>query len=147
MPRLHDLAARQEILARIARLNPGVQPLWGRMNVCQMLVHTGHQLKNGLGELKIKPMPGPYRLPPLYWLVIYVIPWPKGVATAPELVDPPTRTWQEEKAALLECIERFANKRLEEPWGEHPMFGAIPGKHWSALAWRHLDWHLRQFGV
>jgi hypothetical protein len=29
----------------------------------------------------------------------------------------------------------------------HPVFGTLSGKAWGALGWRHLDHHLRQFGV
>jgi hypothetical protein len=144
---LFDPQARRALAARIEQLSPGAQPRWGRMNASQMLAHTRHQLEVGLGVLKIPPMAGFLRFRPLNWFIIYWMRWPKGAPTAPQLVDPATGAWEEEKRMLLEAIERFGARAPSETWGEHPAFGVLPGKDWGVLAWRHLDWHLRQFGV
>ena len=29
----------------------------------------------------------------------------------------------------------------------HPFFGRMTGEEWDRLLWKHLDHHLRQFGV
>jgi hypothetical protein len=30
---------------------------------------------------------------------------------------------------------------------EHPAFGRLSGRAWGALVYRHMDHHLRQFGL
>jgi hypothetical protein len=80
-------------------------------------------------------------------LVIYWLPWPKGTPTAPEFLAQPSGTWDDDLAALRSAIARFAARDPASDWPRHPAFGALDGRMWGVLAWRHLDHHLRQFGV
>lgn len=79
---------RAEVTRRVGILSPSQQPQWGQMSAGQMLVHTAGQLRIGLGELVAKPRKLPMRYPPLRQLIVYLLPFPKGVPTAPELNDP-----------------------------------------------------------
>lgn len=147
MHTLFDPTARQAILARIDRLRADGQPRWGRMNAGQMIVHLTAQLRAGLGELPCTPKRTPMNNWLMRRLVIYVIPWPKGSPTAPEFLAQPTATWDEDLAALRSAIDRFGARDPHGPWPQHPAFGPLTGRMWGALAWRHLDHHLRQFGA
>src|SRR5690349_14639038 len=55
--------------------------------------------------------------------------------------------WSTSIAELHATLDRFASREGETKWPEHPVFGALTGRAWGALGWRHLDHHLRQFGV
>ena len=147
MPILFDPAAREAIRARIDRLSPTMTPRWGRMSAGQMIVHLAAQLRAGLGELPCEPKKTPMNNWLMRRLVIYVIPWPKGSPTAPEFLAQPTATWDDDMATLRSAVERFGSRGPGGEWPQHPAFGPLTGRMWGTLAWRHLDHHLRQFGV
>ncbi|HEV3050633.1 MAG TPA: DUF1569 domain-containing protein [Longimicrobium sp.] len=147
MPTLFDDAARAGIHARIDRLTADRRPLWGKMNVGQMIVHLTAQLRTGLGELACAPKKTPLDNWLMRRLLIYVLPWPKGTPTAPELLAQPSTTWEQDLAALRAAMDRFAARGPGGVWAVHPAFGRLTGRMWGVLAWRHLDHHLRQFGA
>ena len=85
---------------------------------------------------------------PIKQLVIYVLPFPKGAPTAPELLARCDKADLEiEQAAFRALAAAVAAKPATDAWPEHPAFGALTHKAWGVLAWRHADHHLRQFGV
>ena len=147
MPTLFDPSARAQIVSRLSRLAPDRQPLWGRMNAGQVQTHLADQLRSGLGDLACRSRGGPFRFFPLRELIIYLLPWPKGVPTAPELLSTSPAEFAGDQKVLAELVERFGTRKDGEPWGEHPAFGRISRRAWGVLAWRHLDHHLRQFGL
>lgn len=147
MQTLFEEAPRAEILRRIDGLTPQSARLWGRMSVGQMVAHCADQLRLSLGDLGSGPARGPMRFPPLRRLIIHWLPWPQGKAQAPpELFTTAPSTLDGDRAALRALIERFARAAPESPWPHHPKFGALSGKDWGVLSYRHLDHHLRQFG-
>jgi len=148
MHTLFDDDARAGIRARLDRLTAQQRPLWGKMDAGRMVVHLTAQLRAGLGELQCAPKKTPMNNWLMRRLVIYVIPWPKGTPTAPEFLTQPTSTWDEDVAALRSAMDRFAARGEGGPWTtDHPAFGRLTGRMWGVLAWRHMDHHLRQFGV
>ncbi len=137
------------IIARINRLTPQSIRQWGKMTLPQMLVHCGIQLKKAMGIIPAgKPEgPGFYRSAMGRWLLLYVVPWPKGT-TSPQAMNmagnqTATGNWEEEKAALLHLLQQVMQQGSLHP---HPMFGVLNRKDWGRLIWKHLDHHLRQFG-
>jgi hypothetical protein len=147
MATIFDTAARQAVLTRIERLTANAQPRWGRMNVGQMVVHCDLQLKLALGELTAAPMRTPVGRFPLKQLVLYVLPTPKSVPTMPELRDPLTGDWQQDLGTLKADIGRVAAQDPRRTWPRHSAFGDLSGAQWGRLIHKHLDHHLRQFGV
>lgn len=147
MNSLFDPEARGRVVARVGRLTPGAVRQWGQMSVAEVQVHLAGQLRMALGELPVAPKRVPLRYPVLKQLAVYWLPWPKGAPTAPELRATPPAEWESDRAALLELIERFAARGPREKWPDHPAFGRLSGRAWGVLAYRHLDHHLRQFGV
>jgi hypothetical protein len=147
MHTLFDDDARAGIRARIDRLTPDRRPLWGKMDAGTMIVHLTAQLRAGLGELACAPKKTPLNNWLMRRLIIYVLPWPKGTPTAPEFLAQPSTTWDEDLAALRAAMDRFAARGPGAAWPPHPAFGPLTGRMWGVLAWRHLDHHLRQFGV
>jgi hypothetical protein len=68
--------------------------------------------------------------------------------TAPEFKVVDEREFTKEHEAMLELLRRFGrggpSGLTKEP---HPFFGKLTTEQWDMLQWRHLDHHLRQFGV
>lgn len=139
---------REDLLARLERLEPGAPARWGRFTAANMLAHLNDTLRMSSGILPTKLRRSPLRFPLVKQLVIYVAPWPKGVPTAPELLARTDRAaWEEERAAFPKVLEGFTSRPRGEPMPEHPAFGRLSRRTWGFLAYRHSDHHFRQFGV
>jgi hypothetical protein len=144
---LSNARARQELLERLKRLDPKAKPLWGTMTAPQMLAHLSDWMLMAKGELKVAPKKRPLRFPPIKQLVIYWLPFPKGVPTARELITRRPSKWSVEQAAMRTHVEWFENVDPKTMWPEHPVFGTMTSRAWCVLGYRHTDHHLRQFGI
>jgi hypothetical protein len=149
MPRsFHDAAARADVLKRMSALEPGTRPGWGKMNAGQMLCHLSGALRMALGELKtVSKGKVAFQRFPVKHLAMYVVPWPKGLPTAPELVSTAPVVFDVEAASFRAMVQRFGETKPPDEPAEHPMFGKLSWAQWGHLMYRHADHHLRQFGV
>lgn len=58
------------------------------------------------------------------------------------------RDFEKEKARLVEIVNRFGEAGATSADGRtHSFFGRLKGEEWGVLMHKHLDHHLRQFGV
>ena len=148
MRTMWDAARADDIRERVARLTPACTRQWGRMSPQQMVCHLSESLKMALGDLQVAPKPMPIRYPPLKQVIVYLAPFPKNAPTAPELTIGATpRPWANDVTSLQTLIDRFTARLPEAKWPDHPAFGRLSRRAWGALAYRHMDHHLRQFGV
>jgi len=148
MPSLADRTDRARLADRVCALTAEATPRWGRMNAAQMLAHCADALRNATGELPIALVPMPFARNGLVrWLMIDLVPFPKGAPTARELRARAPASIAEERDALLALLDRFAPEHGPVPWAPHPLFGTLTPAQWGRLAHKHLDHHLRQFGV
>ena len=137
---------RRGINDRVARLTWDRRAEWGKFTAPKMVCHLADSLKMAMGDLKVAPKRLPIRYPPLKQLIIYCLPFPKGVPTAPELIGRVPGDWTHEVHSAGALLERIASP----PDGarpEHPAFGRLSEQAWGVLVYRHYDHHLRQFGV
>jgi hypothetical protein len=147
MKTMWDAARQREIRARVAQLSPESRAAWGRMSAPQVVCHLAESLKMALGDLPVTPKKVPIRFPPLKQLIVYVVPFPKGVPTAPELIARAPANWQADVADLQALIDRFVARADAVAWPKHPAFGRLSKRAWGVLVYRHMDHHLRQFGA
>lgn len=147
MKTIWDAAARDEIGARLSRLEADERGRWGKFTAPQMVTHLIAATRMALGDLHVPSKNLPLRYPPLKQLIIYVLPFPKGAPTAPQLLAVPPAEWQTDVETLRTLVGRFATADVNAEWPEHPAFGHLSGKAWGVLVYRHTDHHLRQFGV
>ena|SRR5215813_11143089 len=148
MPSLFDPQARNAVLARVSRLTPDGKPIWGRFTAPEMVCHVSADLRQGLAELEAGPPSGPVSRFPMNWLAIHVIRWPRGRGKSPPefLATKPT-TWEADVSRLRDLIERFGARGPSASWPASRAFGRISGPSWGVMVHKHLDHHLRQFGV
>lgn len=148
MRSLFHAATRSNTRARIERLTPTHRPAWGHFSAPQMLAHLTDGLRMALGELPCREKRVPLvRHFPVKQLVLHWLPFPKGAPTAPELLARTPEEWTSELSTCLTLLDRFAGTQLPTQWPSHPLFGPLSKSEWGVLAYRHLDHHLRQFGV
>jgi hypothetical protein len=118
------------------------------MDVTNMLHHLRLSALMTVGEL---PVPSvnkrAFQVFPLKHLILYVFPFPKGAPTAPELKPVDTTAFEEERAAVLELVERIGTGKREGMGPAHPLFGPLTWREWGAVTYKHADHHLKQFGA
>lgn len=135
------------MLDRLERLSPDTVPLWGSMNAPQMLDHQVKWMRMAAGDLETAFMNLPLRYPLVKHFVIYWMPWPRGVPTAPELMSAEPADWAGGRAAVRQLIQSFEKRDPKAAWAMHPAFGKLSSRAWGVLGYRHMDHHFRQFGV
>ena len=146
---IRDRTGRQRILERLNRLTPGSPRLWGRMQPTQLLPHLADSLRAALGEKRLEGTPpGAVRGAIVRLLGIYLLPWPKGRIQAPAgAFKTPSAGWDADRRIVIELIERFAAADPATLGASHPSLGRMRPRDWDRLQYKHLDHHLRQFGV
>src|SRR5206468_6853230 len=65
----------------------------------------------------------------------------------PEFLATRPTTWQADVTRLRDLIRRFGDRGPAAAWPPSRVFGRISGRSWGVLEHKHLDHHLRQFGV
>src|SRR6185503_15279670 len=146
MPLLHDLAVREAIDARLGRLRADSRPVWGKMSVDQMLWHVSQALAADLGHISAPPDLAPLPRPIMKFLVLN-LPWPKGAPTNPTFRAEAAHDFDEQLARCRWLINELSSRPLDKLSSRHPMFGKMTGRDISRLHAKHLDHHLKQFGV
>jgi hypothetical protein len=137
----------QALRQRISKLRPEAPAQWGKFNAPQMVCHVTDGLKMAMGELAVATRKLPIRYFPLKQLIIYVLPFPKGAPTGPELIARRATEWGTEIAELERTLDRLVSQRGRDTWPDHPAFGSMSRQTLGVLIYRHADHHLRQFGV
>jgi hypothetical protein len=150
MKNLFEAARTEEIKKRLVQLRPDSERQWGKMNAAQAVAHCSRGLELALGD----------RMPPRMLLgrIIGQMVKPKVMGndeplrrnspTVKGLVIQDERDLGMERERLRGLIDRFA---AAGPKGctthPHSFFGRLSPEEWAILMYKHLDHHLRQFGV
>ena len=95
-------------------------------------------------------LPGILKTALVRWLVIHVMPFPKGAPTAPALLERGNTTQlaiDSERATFTALLDKLAARKGAASWPDHPAFGPMTEHDWGVLAYRHVDHHFRQFGI
>jgi hypothetical protein len=145
---LRDERARAEIVVRIGNLTPESECLWGGMSPARVLTHLADAMRLAFleGEVRTSNADAPFASRRREW--IHERPWPKGKAKSPpEGFQTSPTDWETDRELLLDLVERFANSPAQLLAGSHPMFGEMKEEDWDVLMHKHVDHHLRQFGV
>lgn len=139
---------RAEIDRRLRSLSASSTARWGSMDVVGMLQHLRLAARMTLGELSVPSAnKRAFQVFPLKHLILYVFPFPKGAPTAPELKPVDAVSFEEERAAVLELLERIGTGQSEGVGPAHPLFGTLTWREWGVATYKHTDHHLKQFGV
>ncbi len=151
MKNIFDAAITAEIIERINTLTPTTSAKWGTMNVAQMLAHCNvtyemfyepekHAKPNGFKRFILKLIVKP--------LVIGEKQYKENSPTAHAFKIVSERQFELEKSRLIDFLNR-----TQELGGAHfdgkesNSFGTLKTNEWNAMFYKHLDHHLRQFGV
>ena len=142
----------EQLKQRLSRLTPETSRRWGRMTAHEMVCHLTDSFRTMLGE---RPVNTAFNWSPFRrWLTRFValrtpLPWPKGLETLPE-VNPHRQgsrpaEFVRDQSELLAAMHRFVANDAQ--YRAHPMFGTMSRDDWMRWTFRHVDHHLRQFGL
>jgi hypothetical protein len=121
------------------------------MTAAQMLAHCAASMQWAVGEVTPEKAPLPMRL--MGRLVKPIVlrneePFRKNTPTARSLMVADERDFGKERDRLSALIDRFAAGGAAGcTRNPHSFFGKMRPEEWAILTYKHLDHHLRQFGV
>ena len=139
---------RAAICNRMRSLSISSTGRWGSMDVTRMLKHLHLSALMALGEMEVPSAnKRAFHVFPLKHLLLYVVPFPKGAPTAPKLKPQATASMEEERAAVLELIDRIGTGSRDGAGPDHPLFGPLTRREWGVVTYKHADHHLKQFGA
>lgn len=150
MKNIFNKEISNEVIGRINRLEKDTVPLWGKMNVAQMLAHcsVSYELVYEDGF----PKPNTFKKLLLKWFVknavVNEIPYKKNGPTAPEFIIKDTKDFFIEKQRLINYV--IKTQELGENYfagKESHSFGRLTAAEWNNMFYKHLDHHLSQFGI
>lgn len=147
MKSLFDAEAYSEIRNRLNDLSESSERQWGKMTHGQMVHHCQ-------GPLNILLEKNDYGLKPNWLAKVFFKKslysdkqWRKGLPTAKFLKETQERDFTLEKQKLESLLDELGSQRHRTDWKPHPGFGHFTKEQWGKSAYKHLDHHLRQFGV
>jgi hypothetical protein len=140
----------EELQRRIDALTPESRRRWGRMTPHQAVCHLNDFAKAILGDRPIPPRQVGARLRLVRFIAFTSpLPWPKGVRTSPEINAEMGGTRPAEFAAdvaeLKALLARYAAMDVQSL--DHYSWGRMSRGVLGRYGYRHVDHHLRQFGV
>ncbi len=147
MRSLLEKEAFDEIKDRISMLEEHSARQWGKMTPAQMARHCQYPLRIMLGHEDYNLRPN--------WLVNALFkksmyndkPWRKNLPTVKRFKQTEPADFPTEIAKLNSLIDEIGENRNKESWGDHPAFGKLTNEQWGKMQYKHLDHHLRQFGL
>jgi len=150
MKNLFEAARAEEVKERIARLRPDSERQWGTMNPAQALEHCSRGFEMAVGKIRppralIGRILGPIIKPKALG---NDDPMRRNSPTAKDLVVQDEREFDDERERLRGLVDRFATAGPKEcTTHPHSFFGRLTPEEWAILMYKHVDHHLRQFGV
>ena len=151
LPYIFDNSVSENIISRINKLNPESKPLWGKMNVAQMLAHCcvtyefiyeegKHKKPGGIMKFILKLLIKP--------VVVSEKPYKHNSKTAPAFLMTDKRVFESEKNRLIGFIQKTQSLGAEYFNGkESHSFGVLSSTEWNNMFYKHINHHLSQFGV
>lgn len=149
MHSLFNPADLKELIERINKLTPDSTRKWGKMSVAQMLAHNCKGIESAIGRHHIPRVWMGRILGPFFRnMALGDKPFAKNSPTDKSLIFKGEYDFEAEKQDLIALVEEFsrggADNCTKEP---HAFFGHFTPDEWARFQWKHLDHHLRQFGV
>lgn len=149
-PNIFSTEVSEEIISRINKLTPDTHPQWGKMNATQMLAHCAvtyemlytdkHKKPGALMRFILKSF--------VKDSVVSEKPYKKNSQTAPAFIIKDERNFEHEKQRLIEYIRKTQSLGEAHFDGkESHSFGPLNKTEWNNMFYKHLDYHLGQFGV
>ena len=149
MKTIFDSDTLEELFDRLGKLTPDAERQWGKMSPSQMMEHTARALEMATGQ---KPIQQAFLGKAIGWIFknkfLGEEPFPKNSPTGPTLIIKDDPNFEPTRERLRALISDFHGLGIGGTDGNiHGFFGPLTGKQWGETQYKHVDHHLRQFGV
>jgi hypothetical protein len=145
-------AVLQVLTDRLSRVRPDTPRRWGTLTPHEMFCHLGDACEMVTLE-RPRTQPVRVRQRPLAKYVWLWLPkgWPRGVPTNP-MHDPRVdgtrpRDFDGDRRRVVNALRTIASAGHGSLEPGHGLFGTMTTRDWQRWAYRHTDYHLRQFGT
>jgi hypothetical protein len=146
---LFEPSSATEIKQRIEFLRLDSERQWGAMDAAQMLAHCSAWMETAAG-LKSPPRSFVGRIfgKIAKKSVLGEGPIRRNMPTEKSLMVQGDRDFAEEQRRSLNWVDRFSSAGPEQcTTHPHCFFGLMTPIEWAVMGYKHLDHHLKQFGV
>jgi hypothetical protein len=149
MKTILDPEIYNELLSRLESLEPRIQPQWGKMSPSQMMEHAARVLEMGTGRKPVKQI---FLGKAISWIFknefLSEKPFKPNRPTGPDFKIADEPNFEDTRQRLRGLVTEFHCLGESGLDGNvHAFFGPLTGKQWGETQYKHLDHHLRQFGV
>lgn len=153
MKSINDNHEYDLIIRRISHLTPATKSLWGKMDVNEMICHQSDPLRDIMGIRITEPVVPKEMQPKIYEMVMTEEDWAHDLPTFPPYLQAaegggtkPT-TFDQDKKALLDLLTKYHTLAPDFQFHPHAGLGVLTKDQFGMFFWKHIDHHLRQFGV
>jgi len=147
MKSIFDESTFKEIEERIVKLDKDTKAHWGKMSAGQMVWHCQAPLNIILQKDSYGMKPN-WLFKTFFKKSMYSDKlWRKNLPTAKAFRPMVQKDYNTEKQKLMSLLYELYEQREKEKWDPHPSFGHFTKDQWGKTQYKHLDHHLRQFGV
>ena len=147
MENIFDTQTLESVRHRLGQLFENSDREWGKMSPAQMLHHCQAPLNIVLGK-------NMYDLRPNWFARTFFKKsmysdklWKKNMPTLKSFRESEDRDFETERNELLGLLDEIDSRKDEAEWPIHPVFGELTKEQWGKMQYKHLDHHLRQFGL
>jgi len=139
----------QQLKTRVQQLNENSTAQWGKMSVFQMLKHCSENEKLMLRERTFKRLflGRIFGKLALKSNIKNEAPLDKNQPTHPDLKFSGNGDVESQKREWLSLLDKYPGGQINYNGFIHPFFGKMNKEQISKFAYKHIDHHLRQFGV
>ena len=150
MKTLFEKETCDELFVRLGNVRPECQRQWRKMSPSQMMEHTARVLEMATSD--DQPLKQIFLGKSLGWIFkkgfLGEKPFGKNAPTGPDYVIKDEPELEPTRERLKEMITKFHSLGPASLDGNvHPFFGPLTGKQWGETQYKHVDHHLRQFGL
>jgi hypothetical protein len=148
---IFDSIVQSSLERRVRALRPDSPRRWGRMSPHEAICHMSDAFRMALGDKAVTPRLAAFG--PVVKFIALRLPmrWPQGISTVPEVEQGCGGTtpieFEQDRVQLVSLMMRFGAAPESLRSVPHPIFGAMSLEQWGSWGYRHMDHHLRQFGV
>jgi len=151
LPNIYSPETTVELTTRISSLTNETPALWGKMNAGQMLSHCCVAYQQALGENTDKPgMIMKWMLKTFFkQSMVNEVPYRHNLPTGPTFIRLNQNfDIESEKSKLIGYIQKIQELGPEQLSARPSLsIGKLTAMEWNNLLYKHIDHHLRQFGV
>ncbi|HRH63138.1 MAG TPA: DUF1569 domain-containing protein [Bacteroidia bacterium] len=149
MKSIFNKADNEALISRINKLTAESQPLWGKMDVSQMLAHITTPLLVMKGEVKINfTLLGMLFGKSLKKKYLRDRGFGKNLPTHTKFKVVDSKQFAAEQKKFIELLQELLTKGTAIiTKNKHPFFGNMSIQEWEDMMYLHVEHHLKQFGV